>query len=343
MIHGHGNDGCFYKEKIVADFSSNVSPWGTSPLLLRVLRETLASVGSYPEPNGESLARDLGTFHHCSSRSILPVNGATEAFYLIAQAFRKNRSLVVYPTFSEYEDACQIHQHQLDFASREQFLTTNLSNFDLVWLCNPNNPTGDLFEVGILEKLISNHPNVIFVVDEAYMDFIRHNTSVVPLISKYSNLLVVKSLTKNFCIPGLRLGYLIGNENVIEQINQGKMPWTVNTLAIEVGKYILENRTQLLPNIPKLLGYTYQLQETLKQIDGVEVRPSTTNFFLCRTSAITAADLKEELVSTYGILIRNADNFRGLDKYTFRVAAQLPERNQLLVRALNHILGNLPR
>ena len=338
MIHGHGNDGCFYTEKIIADFSSNVSPWGTPLLLLRELRESLSKMGSYPEPNGESLATALGDFYQLSPSSVLPVNGATEAFYLIAQAFREKHSLIVCPTFSEYEDACRIHQHKLDFASRDQFLATDFSEIDLVWLCNPNNPTGELFKNGVLEQLISDHQNVIFVVDEAYMDFTLNTESVVSLISKYSNLLIVKSLTKNFCIPGLRLGYLIGNEKQVERINKGKMPWAVNALAVEAGKYILENRTQLLPNISKLLGYTSQLQNELRKLDEIEIQSSTTNFFLCRISSISAAELKEKLIKNYGILIRNADNFRGLDSNTFRIAAQLPEKNRLLVGALKDLL-----
>lgn len=337
MIHGHGNDGCFYKKKIIADFSSNVSPWGAPASLIKHVQNSLGRVDNYPEPGAESLADDLGAFHGVSAGGVLPVNGATEAFYLIAQAFREKNSIVVCPTFSEYEDACRIHQHVLSFIMRNELMRKDLSGVDLVWLCNPNNPTGELFQSQELETFFAHYPAVTFVIDEAYIDFTLNGTSVVSLIPQYPNVLVVKSLTKNFCIPGLRLGYLTGNESVVKNISRGKMPWTVNSLAVEAGKYILKHRGSLLPDMEMLAAYTSVLIQTLKKIPALKVQSTVSNFFLCQVSGMTAEDLKNRLIHEYGILIRNADNFRGLDRHTFRIATQLPEKNRMLVKALEDI------
>lgn len=340
MIHGHGNDGYLYKDKVVADFSSNVSPWGTPPALMEHLQEVLRTVDHYPEPMGESLAQALGDFHSISPASVIPVNGATEAFYLIAQAFQNKRSLVIYPTFSEYEDACRIFQHPLTFIHRSQFLEADLSQAELIWLCNPNNPTGDLISKEQLEQKIAQYPKVQFVVDEAYMDFTLADESVVPLLAKYQNIIVVKSLTKNFCIPGIRLGYLLGYEDRVRAILKGKMPWSVNSLAIEAGCYILKNYHALLPPLDTLLGETEQLRRSLQAIEGVEIDATQTHYFLCHTPAITAKTLKKKLIQTAGILTRNGDNFRGMGKHTLRIATQLPEKNKLLGIAMQQIFNH---
>ncbi len=153
-------------------------------------------------------------------------------------------------------------------------------------------------------------------------------------INNFSNLVLVKSLTKTYSIPGLRLGYIISQKQNIQAIQLAKMPWSVNTMAIEAGKFIVENATDIALPLKRLLADTSDLMRSLQQIENIEVYPTTTNFFLCQTKIKTAAALKKHLLNTHQLLIRDASNFKGLSPHYFRIAAQTPAQNQLLIDAI---------
>jgi threonine-phosphate decarboxylase len=334
MILGHGDDGYLYHGNIKANFSSNVFYEGLPEGLREHLLLSLDNITRYPEANAESLQALLAQKHQLSQQQILVTNGATEAFYLIAHHLQKQSATIIIPAFAEYQDACQVHQVPTEFKTWEAVDSTTLFDTQAVFFGNPNNPTGLVFEKEMIVSLLKNNPNTLFVIDEAYVDFTKKNSSIVSAINSFSNLIVVKSLTKTYAIPGLRLGYLISQQQNIQAIQSNKMPWSVNTMAIEAGKYIIQNQKLLALPLARLLADALDLKTNLSRIPNLEIVASHTNFFLCKTNIKTAEVLKHYLLNEHQLLIRDASNFKGLTPQHFRIAAQTPQQNQLLIDAL---------
>ncbi len=334
MLQGHGDDGYRYDKEIVANFSTNIWYGGQSDKLKQHLIKNWNVINNYPESAAESLVDALSNDLNINSNQIVSTNGATEAFYLIAQYYAHKSSAIIIPTFAEYEDACNVNNHNISFIEWDK-LTTNTRFFtDLVWICNPNNPTGSVIVEKDLKHLLQNNSNSVFVIDEAYIDFTDAIASVVNWVNRYNNLIVVKSLTKNFAIPGLRLGYLAANKTLVQNIRFYKPPWTVNALAIEAGKYLLKNKNEILPNVNSYKSTKNKFIENLKQIPKLKIYNSETSFFLIEIEQGTALELKNYLISHFGILIRDASNFRGLNNSFIRIATLSEAKNQLLIDAL---------
>lgn len=333
MIYGHGDDGYRYNIPFKANFSSNIWHEGTSKKILSHLEQQLPLISNYPTPNADVLTQKVAEFHRLNSSQVLITNGATEAFYNITSVFWGKKAAIGIPTFSEYEDACNKSVLKIRYYDRSEVVNISFTE-DLVFLCNPNNPNGLSNSVSEIEKLVKGFPNTMFVVDEAYIDFTFKIESCVSLLERYTNLIIVKSLTKLFSIPGLRLGYILCSPQIGKKLQQSKMPWSVNTLAIEAGKFIFENYKDLLPDMTILLGYCKKLQQQVNAIKGLTVIPSQTNYFLVQLEKPDASSLKDYLAHTHHLLIRDASNFRGLDQHYIRIASQSPEKNELLVNAL---------
>ncbi|MFK7049743.1 Threonine-phosphate decarboxylase [Flavobacterium columnare] len=335
MILGHGDDGYLYKGKIKVNFSSNVFYEDPPKGLKEHLFQHWDKIMSYPEANAESLQKELASWHQLKPNQLLVTNGATEAFYLIAHFLQKKSATIIIPSFAEYNDACSSYDITLDYIKWSDVHEKYHFSTQAVFLGNPNNPTGFIFEKKILHSLLENNPKVLFVIDEAYVDFTKSKISMIDEISNFSNLLIVKSLTKTYSIPGLRLGYMMSQKQNIQAIETFKMPWSVNTMAIEAGKYIVKNASNIVLPIEKIIADTTQFANTLQQIKDIEVYPTKTNFFLCKTNIKTASELKEYLLKNHQLLIRDASNFKGLSSQYFRLATQKPPENQLLINAIN--------
>jgi len=333
MILGHGDDRYLYSREILADFSSNVYYKGLSIGLVQHLSTQLFRLKNYPEANAQSLQEALAQWHEITPAQVLATNGATEAFYLVAHAWRGTSATVVIPAFAEYEDACRLHDISISYLEWHALKEDSSFKTELVFLGNPNNPTGALLSVDFLRTLLKNNSGVTFIIDEAYVDFTRERASLVASLEDLPNLIIIRSLTKTYAIPGLRLGYLLSNTFIIEKITASKMPWSVNALAIEAGLYITAHKEQLTFQAEELLQDTASLMAALSI--HVNVLPTNTNFFLCELTKGTAAELKAYLVEEHGLLIRDASNFKSLGKKHFRVATQTPDKNALLIKGIN--------
>jgi threonine-phosphate decarboxylase len=282
----------------------------------------------------------LSEFHRLSIEQLLITNGATEAFYLIAQSLRNKSVTIVIPSFAEYEDACRAAGLALQFLNWEQLNATTDFTTDAVFLGNPNNPTGSILKKNVLQSILKMNAQTTFIIDEAYVDFTAEDISMIPELAEFPNLIIVKSLTKTYAIPGLRLGYILSNSATIKNILTCKMPWSVNTMAVAAGNYIVDNHIKLSLPLKQLLDDTHQLIQQLSEGKHVKITSTSTNFFLCETTKGTAAALKSFLVDEYGLLIRDASNFRGLTNRHFRIATQTPAQNELLVKAINQFIIN---
>lgn len=336
MINGHGDDAYRYTA-IHANFSSNVYHRVNHDGLNRYLAGCLPCIRSYPEPEPYALAAELARLHGVSPEEVCVTNGATEAIYLIAQAFCGSHSAVWIPTFSEYADACRLHGHRVEGISSLEKLTGNEGIF---WLCNPNNPTGQTWDAATLRRLIATYPRKLFVIDQSYALFTEKKVLSVAETVKLPNVLLLHSMTKCYAVPGLRLGAVTGSRELLSRIRACRMPWSVNALAVEAGHYLLQHPEEYRMDIQALLTERKRVTDALEASGGVEVLPTDTHYFLARLQQGTAAQLKEFLATRHGLLIRDASNFEGLDARYFRIAIQTEEENNLLIEGIHEWIQN---
>jgi threonine-phosphate decarboxylase len=298
----------------------------------------IGAVAAYPEPDSAALRGALGEQYAVSPQQIFVTNGSTEAFYVIAAAFRAGRSLVFSPAFAEYEDACRMHDHTLFFKSNLLIDEPLGVNVGLVWLANPNNPDGRLCPKAAIEKLLRLHSDTVFVVDEAYGELCRGFESVSELLAEFDNLIVVKSMTKQYILPGLRLGFMLTGKALAARLQRFRIPWSVNAIAQRVGLYLLRNEKGSVATSDDLLQRSVVLQQQLSTLPEIEVIPSPCNFFLVRLKEGDAATLKAFLIDGYGFLVRDASNFRGLDNRFIRISVQTGTENEQLFGAIRSFL-----
>ncbi|MDN3548221.1 pyridoxal phosphate-dependent aminotransferase [Mucilaginibacter aquaedulcis] len=331
MLYGHGDDGYQFKADIIADFSTNVWYGGEPEGLKEHIFSHWNTINKYPEVLAESLIQKISDHHSLKPGNILVNSGSTESIYLIAQAFRKLKTSIITPAFAEYEDAARLYEHQVNFIDWNTLAPDVKIESDLIFLCNPNNPTGEIFfEV---EDLIRNNSQTLFVVDEAFIEFTLSVNSLIELVNQYPNLIILRSLTKAYAIPGLRLGYIVSSEQLISKLKQFKFPWSVNIVAIETGKFIFDNHEAIQIPIKDLLTEKERFVASLKEAP-INIYNSHTHFFLAELLNGEASALKQYLLRNHGILIRDASNFRGLGAGHFRLATLSADKNQLLVNAL---------
>lgn len=322
MIKGHGDDLHLYPN-IRYNFSSNVYGNAEHSDLIAHIQEVAPRVlGSYPEPEPYELQAELANALGLSPKEVLVTNGATEAIYLIAHAFAPRLTSFVEPTFSEYKDACRLMGHKMIDFSPE-----NLAQIQMLWLCNPNNPTGEICTAE--KEWIEQYPSILFIIDRSYEYFSRCE---LPERIKAENVIYIHSLTKRYRIPGLRLGYITASEQNIERIRTVRQPWSVNALAIEAGRWIVSRGFPETIVRQDLWTESDRLRSALEDL-GWEVTPSRTHFMLVRTPFL-AHRLKQWLAQDRELLIRDASNFQTLSPYHIRIATQSPEANNELIQSL---------
>lgn len=332
MIEGHGDELYKYGKKIVSNFSSNVYNRIDHSGLYQRLNERLSTICSYPEPMPYSLESEIARRYSLTPRQVCVTNGATEAIYLIAQVFQGRISAVLGPTFSEYADACRVHRHKVKpFYS----LDALPEDAELVWICNPNNPTGEVRNKEDLKALVDSHPDKLFIFDQSYEYFTLKSLLGIKEAASFPNVLLLHSMTKQYAIPGLRVGYFTASEGLTDDVRCRRMPWSVNSLAIEAAKYLLEEGDGISADIPQLLAERERLTNLLLATGMLEIWPTDTHYMLIKLRMGKAAALKDFLAVNHGILIRDASNFEGLDERFFRIATQTPEENDKLVKAIS--------
>ena len=322
MIEGHGDD-LYRYENIKMNFSSNIYAGTDLSALESYLSSRMDVVRSYPEPSAASLEQMIA--HECgiTPDEVLVTSGAVDAIYLIAQAYRhEGTCCILQPTFREYEDACRVYGYQ----EREDGA--------LCWLCNPNNPTGDV--MGTDDVLVLAERHRLLIVDQSYEDY-----TMAPLLQPadvvgLDNIILLHSMTKRYAVPGLRLGYMTASATIISRLREQYRPWAINALSLEAGKWLVQRGVTAIPDIPSYLAETQRLRAMLNEIEGIETRDTQTNFFLCTIAQATAAELKEYLAREHGILLRDASNFTGLSPHHFRIATQSPTENDALVAAIRN-------
>lgn len=357
MIVEHGGNGRLLAEKNGnssekwIDFSANINPLGVSKNLRQVLVDSIDRITEYPDITNQ-YEKDLLRDHHGNhDLEILLSNGAVGLFYELAQTLKPKRLLILSPTFMEYEKAfyqegTEILYHRLtaprfDWAVEElQADIEDLEAGDVVLLCNPNNPTGTLAPVGhlleIAKKLLER--KIHFILDEAFIDFLvnEEEYSFVPYLSDFENTIVVRSLTKFYAIPGLRLGYALGVHPCLTKINERRAPWTINALALQALPVILKDRDYQEQTLKWLQEEKDFLYQSLGAFSALTVLKPSVNYIFFKYTG--PKDLREELWR-YNIFIRSCSNYHNLSSDYYRIAIRSRRENSCLLTALEAILG----
>ncbi|WP_279223147.1 threonine-phosphate decarboxylase CobD [Megamonas hypermegale] len=336
----------------IMDFSANINPYGLSNNIKNAILADLDNIIHYPQPNAEDLRKKIGETYNIAGDKIIVGNGAVEIIYTLCHILKPKNVLIVSPGFSEYERAARsagadIHyamlDEKLDFNSPMRDIIVNIKGNDLLFIGNPNNPTGTLYMLEDMELLIEHAENngCFVVVDESFMDFIKTSEafSVLPLVEKYHNLLVLHSLTKFYAIPGLRLGFAATDHEVLDPLYAAKDIWNVNSLAQAAGMAALDDKKYQRRSRTYTRTEINYLYEELSTLDKLKVYEPTVNFILVNISktGLTATQLREKLLK-YNIIIRNCANYPGLDENYVRFAVRTREENDELVDALTEIL-----
>ena len=261
------------------------------------------------------MEKELADTLRIPEQCVLVTNGATEAIYLIANTLRQ----------CGYE----YFRYGLKWTDNEDGKT-------IFWLCNPNNPTGTAYDKHTVLQMARIYG--MLVVDQSYEIFTKEPPLLPYECIGKKKIVQIHSLTKRYAIPGLRLGFIVAAQDIIDKIKCNALPWSVNSLAIRAASFLLNNDVKAVGDIDAYLAETQRLRANLDHIDGIKTLPTATNFMLVRVEGLTAAELKDRLAIRHKILIRDASNFEGLDEHWFRVAAQTREENDLLVEAIRDCL-----
>ena len=350
---GHGGNlatlaaraGC--APEAILDFSANLNPLGPPEWLRRVVSRHVEGLFHYPEPSGARLVARLADTLGLGAEQLLLGNGSTELLYAIPRAFSCRRAVLPVPAYLDYQRAARLAGLEilpLPLAEAEGFrldfsrLADSVQAGDLVFLGRPNNPTGIAFDVGDLLPLVAACPEVIFAVDESFYEFVAPASE---LLNRQmpANLLVVRSLTKFYAIPGLRLGFAAGAPATMARLRNQILPWTVNALALAVGEALLADREYGETSRAYVAERRVELAAGLAKIPGLSVFPGCANYLLLRLDkpGLTTAALAERLLTSQSgrpIAIRVCDNYPGLDGRYFRVAVRTGEENAELCAAL---------
>jgi threonine-phosphate decarboxylase len=333
------------------DFSASINPLGPPGRVLRALRKGLWAIRHYPDPDAHDLRVVLGKQTGLPPDWFLIGNGSAELIDLLPRGLGIARALVVGPTFSEYEAAIRqaggdclycLADRKEDYRPPLDRVMTRVykdRHIEAVFLCNPNSPTGQVVARNEVLSLIDalNRLGRWLILDEAFVEF-TPDESMLDVLSQYSRFVILRSCTKFFGIPGLRLGYLVCRPAVLEQVRRRQVPWSVNALAQMAAIAALQEtayRRQSLSLIQKERAW---LQSALRAIPGVRVFPSAANFLLLELPPSMPAGRAADWLCRTGILVRDCSNVAGLNKRTIRIAVRRRRDNERLCRALEGIL-----
>lgn len=345
----HGGDWAGFEERYhrpPLDFSVNVSPLGIPEGVRRAIVKAAGSADRYPDPFCGRLRAGIAEKEGVTMEQVLCGNGAAELIFRAVLARRPRRALLLAPTFAEYEAAlrtvgCEVAYHPLreenGFALGEDILGAITPGTEMVFLCQPNNPTGMTIPRPLLLQILARCRTVgaLLVLDECFCDFLDEpeKHSLTGELRRGGELLILKSFTKLYAMAGARLGYcLCGSTTLLDTMSLSGPPWSVSSLAQAAGLAALEE-TDYVRQVRALIRTERPwLAEELRGL-GLRVIPGEANFLLFRSETPLAEPLAQK-----GILLRECGNYRGLDDSWYRAAVRVHEENQRLIQAIREVL-----
>ena len=380
-FHG-GNIYKVFREKNIReilDCSSNINPYGIPESLKKRITENLEILERYPDPDYVELRSKLASLNKVDISDVILGNGATEVIFLFMKIIKPKKILIVSPTFGEYERAVKATVNYDDFSCSEKSDNRNLGDkkveieyfelkesddfklninnlkkelgakYDLLIMCNPNNPTGKFLKLAETEEILKecNKYNTKLFIDEAFIEFLSDNLkeSIINTKENKQNLFVTRAFTKFFAIPGLRLGYGIYFDKSLEkEIAEKKEPWSVNNIAEMAGITVLDDAEYIEKTLKWITEEKKYMYEQLNKISGIKPYETEVNFITGKineelfSKGMNVKKLREKMLKQ-GILIRDASNFKFLDERFFRLAIKDRESNDKVIRVLKEIMN----
>ena len=338
----HGGD--VYDGEIQLDFSANTNPYGTPRGVLDAMSAVLSRVHQYPDPYCRELVDAISEFEGVPKDWILCGSGAAELIYSYCEALRPETAMELAPTFSEYALAlervgCRVERYSLKkenhFSLTDEFLPV-LARIrpDVLFLCNPNNPTGQVIGLPLLEKILNlcHRQGTALFVDECFLDLSDDGVSLKARLGDHPKLFLLKAFTKSYGMAGVRLGYcLCADGQLLEKMSHTVQPWNVSTLAQAAGIAALQERA-FLQKTRALIPVERQWLKGQLEALGFWVCPSRANYLLFQGRS----DLREQL-RKQGIAIRSCGNYHGLEQGWYRIAVRLHEENERLIQAMKEV------
>lgn len=350
MKLSHGGDWAGYERECsipLLDFSANVSPLELPDKVKQAVVRSLDTAMRYPDPLCRALREKLAEHYGISQTWILCGNGASDLIFRLALAKRPTVAMVTAPTFSEYENAltlfgCTVKHFPLrqekGFAVTEDILGAISPELDLLFLCEPNNPTGRTTDRGLLAKILERCAacGTLLTVDECFNDLLDDplEHSLVDLLPNYSNLLILRAFTKSYGMAGLRLGYVLCRDTaLLHRMYQSGPPWAVSDLAQAAGMAALEGEDYLFTLRQLIRQERPRLAAALQSL-GCQVCPGEANYLLFFSDTPRLG----ELLRKRGILLRDCSNYQGLRHGWYRTAVRTHEENCRLIASLADIM-----
>jgi len=330
------------------DFSASINPLGPTDSTALAIKSNLGNIRHYPDPDYSELKQVLGRFHNLPPEFILPGNGSAELLTWAGRELAEVAATVlITPTFGDYYRALKAFNAKvLEFPM--SLIKPNLSLIldkkattkdQGLLLNNPHNPTGKLFTRDAILPYLKEF--ALVVVDEAFMDFLHpsEQQSLIDVVQEYPNLVILRSLTKFYSIPGLRLGYAIAHPERLQKWQNWRDPWSVNSLAVAVAIAAVEDKEfqqQTWEWLPKAKN---DLFTALADIPGLQPLEGAANFLLVE-SRHSVSELQHKLLKHHQILIRDCLSFSELGDRYFRVAVRLESENQRLLQGIREIVDS---
>jgi L-threonine-O-3-phosphate decarboxylase len=330
-----------------------VNPLGPSKKALEAIKEAFSQIATYPDSNSNELRQVIAEhFSEISKVNVVIGNGSTELMYLFTEVFLKkgDKAVIPAPTFGEYESAVRKTGESPKFVKLGKTFNIEANEFEreltnakLVFLCNPNNPTSKLIPQETLKRIIEGtlEQDIFVFLDEDFLEFVENEKALTMIgkINKYPNLFVLRSFTKIFGLTGLRVGYGIANEEIINMLSCAKIPWNVNCLAQAAAVAALKDEKHLRVTRELIKKEKAWLQGELRKFGSFKFSTPDANFFFIdvRKSGLTASEIKNKMLKQ-GILIRDCSSFMGLDEYYIRVAVKTHVENERLIEAFKGII-----
>lgn len=344
-IHGGSAPEVIGNSGKMIDFSTNVNPVG-HPDIREILLCAYENVHRYPDNQYLKFREAAASFTGVHRENIVPGNGSVEIIRLFAELIIESgdKVIITYPTFCEYEFNCRFFGAKPLFVEHSKLDTISdemLEESKILFLCNPNNPTGELIRRSSLEELAHRcvKNEIYLFVDETFIELSDPEQSIGNIAAKEDYIFVLRSLTKCFSIPGIRIGYGIGSRRVIELMNKSRLSWNLSCFAEAVGIYLFQKSNYLEESREMLKSERKWLISKLSEIGGVRPLESDVNFILLDVTGtgFSSSELTECMLY-HGFLIRNCSSFQSLGEDYVRVAVRTRKENEKLVAALRQVL-----
>lgn len=349
-MNKHG--GYYGSNSKMLDFSININPLGMPPGLKYDLIAGMDHLGTYPEVNGESTLKRLAKRLNVPRENLILGNGAIDLIYLYTRSVGRGNApaMILVPTFNEYRRALTMNGWdpviEWEVGALDDFRIEpdpliqciNTQKPNTVFLCNPNNPTGMAYSPDYIRGMIKRcDPEIHWFIDESFIDFSSKESCLEMMLQDNRQMILLRSMTKFFGIPGLRVGYAIAHPDIITAMEGYQMPWSVNALALAAVDSVFEDTKFIKESRKYMVKERHRVYMALSKIKGLKVYPSSADFHLCCLKSGTATALNEGL-NARGINIRTCEDFAGLTPGFFRIAVKKKEDNDQLIAALSEMV-----